>query len=109
MKKNIQEQTVDLDVVTAREIENSTSNTNTNTSKIDTQPKLANYLKNLPTQIAADNNVNTDVYSPFKADGQWGNKSKNLTKILKVIIDEKPRNGIVTSKFISGLKNLTVK
>jgi hypothetical protein len=77
--------------------------------KIDTQPKLANYLKNLPTQIAADNNVNTDVYSPFKADGQWGNKSKNLTKILKVIIDEKPRNGIVTSKFISGLKNLTVK
>jgi len=37
MKKNIQEQTVDLDVVTAREIENSTSNTNTNTSKIDTE------------------------------------------------------------------------
>lgn len=77
--------------------------------KIDTQPKLANYLKNLPPKIAADNNVNKDVYSPFKADGKWGIKSKNITKILKVIIDETPRNGIVTSKFIPLIKGMIIK
>jgi hypothetical protein len=70
-------------------------------------PNLEKALKNLNLETRQKASVPKDVYTPFKADGQWGTKSKDLTKALKVMTGlTGPYTGELNTEIISKIKNI---
>ena len=68
---------------------------------------LQTALKNLNLETRQKAGVPKDVYTPFKADGQWGTDSKNLTKALKVMTGLTGLyTGELNTEIISKIKNI---